>query len=156
MVVCVLFARLFQSTRPHGVRQSARCLRRRCCTCFNPRSRKERDDVRVNTKFIREWFQSTRHRGRGDHRQLWRRRGDVSIRPANLPLTVLGPHALNHIGKTLRFQSKHRGSSALSLRYRFDSCAAVRETGQEIFRQASCFNPRARAGRDAFIVTDYK
>jgi len=46
--------------------------------------------------------------------------------PPSEPSSVLGPHALNHIGKTLRFQSKHRSSSALCLRCRFDSCAVVR------------------------------
>ena len=124
-------AAAFQFTRPQGARQSsshAESLH----NCFNSRARKGRDQRGALVTMPEGWFQFTRPQGARRGRSLQREdhRGPVSI---HAPARGATPSA-----ETVAFVRT----------FQFTRPQGARHLSVLLYQRRSCFNSRARKGRD--------
>ena len=130
----------FQSTRPRGARLAGGCRLLQLLPCFNPRARVGRDSRTLNNDHSWSSFQSTRPRGARPlrKRDAERERQFQSTRP-----------------RGARLWSTHAGSDATSFQSTRPRGARPLIIGSSPCLN-SCFNPRARVGRDRVVNVDYR
>ena len=141
---------VFQSTRPHGARLFG-CSFYLCLGCFNPRARTGRDSV---STFVTESIPVSIHApARGATINV----GEVKVPKGFNPRARTGRdlQELRHVLWTeVSIHAPARGatavafSSAIAVMFQSTRPHGARLLGFQPFAISTCFNPRARTGRD--------